>query len=170
MKNLKFKTVTISIVGANSEIFEYHKNNEYKNTTKEDVINIFKLEPLYMTTYLEDGLNNPKSFNTYNWGAPITLCGVASEDIYDGIALVNIHLGGDVRGNYSEPYICEEPEAIFSQSTFLDVELTNGDIFSFDCDNGEGYFDFDTFDPYYIDFDKNITKEQLEELTEKNEQ
>ena len=170
MKNLKFKTVTIYVTGANGEVFEYHKNNEYKNTTKEDIINIFKLEPLHMTTYLEDNLNDMKAFNTYNWRAPFTLCGVAPEDIYDGIALVNIHLGGDVRGNYSEPYICEEPEAIFSQSTFLDIELTNGDIFSFDCDNGEGYFDFDTFDPYYIDFDKEITVQQLNELKEKNDQ
>ena len=169
MKNLKFKNVTIYIAGANGEMFEYHKNNEYKNTTKEDVINIFKLEPLHYASELE-GNNFTTSFNTYNWSAPITLCGVAPEDIYDGVALVNIHLGGDVRGNYSKPYICEEPEALFSQSTFLDIELTNGDIFSFDCDNGEGYFDFDTFDPYHIDFDKNITKEQLEELTEKNEQ
>jgi len=170
MKNLKFKTVTIYVTGANGEVFEYHKNNEYKNTTKEDIINIFKLEPLHMTTYLKDNLNDMKAFNTYNWRAPFTLCGVAPEDIYDGIALVNIHLGGDVRGNYSEPYICEEPEAIFSQSTFLDIELTNGDIFSFDCDNGEGYFDFDTFDPYYIDFDKEITVQQLNELKEKNDQ
>jgi len=169
MKNLKFKTVTISVVGANSEIFEYHKNNEYKNTTKEDIINIFKLESLGMANILDD-VKNMKSFNSCNWNAPYTFDGVAPGDIYDGIALVNIHLGGDVRGNYSEPYICEEPDVIFSQSTFLDVELTNGDIFSFDCDNGEAYFDFDTLDPYYIDFDKNITKEQLEELTEKNEQ
>ena len=168
MKNLKFKTVTISIVGANSEIFEYHKNNEHKNTTKEDIINIFKLEPLGMANILDDE-KNMKSFNSYNWGAPYTFDGVASEDIYDGIALVNIHLGGDARGNYSEPYICHEPEAIFQQITYLDIELSNGEIFSFSCDNSEAYFDFDTLDPYYIDFDKNITKEQLEELTEKNE-
>ncbi len=170
MKNLRFKNVTIYVTGANGEMFEYHKNNEYKNTTKEDIINIFKLEPLHMTTYLEDNLNDMKAFNTYNWSAPITLCGVAPEDVYDGLALVNIHLGGDARGNYSEPYICEEPEAIFSQNTFLDIELSNGEMFSFYCDNGEGYFDFNTFDAYYIDFDENITKEQLEELTEKNEQ
>ena len=171
MKDLKFKTVTIYVMGANGEMFEYHKNNEYKNTTKQDVINIFKLEPLYMATCLDGfDLSNMKSFNTYNWSAPITLCGVSPEDIYDGVAIVNIHLGGDVRGNYSEPYICEEVESLFTQNTYLDVELSNGDIFSFDCDNGEGYFDFDSFDPYYIDFDKEITVEQLNELKEKNEQ
>lgn len=167
MKNLKFKNVTIYLTGANGEIFEHHHNNEYKNQSKEDIINIFKLEPFYMATVLDDELNNHKAFNTYNWNAPITLCGVASEDVYDGIALVNIHLGGDVRGNYSEPYICEEPESIFSQSTFLDVELSNGEIFSFDCYNNEGYFNFDTFDPYYIDFNEDITEEQYKELTDK---
>jgi hypothetical protein len=168
--SIKFKEVTIYVTGANGEMHEYHKNNEYKNKSKEDVINIFKLEPLYMASYLEDGLNNPKAFNTYNWGAPITLCGVASEDIYDGIAVVNIHLGGDVRGNYSEPYICEDVASIFHQTTFLDIELTNGDIFTFDCDNGEAYFNFDTFDPYYIDFESEVTSEQIAELTEKNNQ
>jgi hypothetical protein len=167
MKDLKFKNVTIYVTGANGEMFEYHHNNEYKNQSKEDIINIFKLEPFHMASYLEDELSNPKSFNTYNWGAPITLCGVASEDIYEGVALVNIHLGGDVRGNYSEPYICDEPESIFLQSTFLDVELSNGETFSFDCDNGEGYFNFDTFDAYYIDFDEDISEEQYKELTDK---
>lgn len=168
MKDLKFKNVTILVSGANGEMFEHHKNNDYKNQSKEDIIDIFKLEPLHYASVLEDNLNNPKAFNTYNWNAPITLCGVASEDIYDGVAIVNIHLGGDARGNYSEPYICEDTEAIFLQSTFLDVELSNGDTFSFDCDNGEGFFDFDTLDPYYIDFDENVTKEQLDELIEKN--
>lgn len=170
MKNIKFKTVTISVTGANGETHEYHTNNEYKNKTKEDVINIFNLEPLHMATYLEDNLTNPKSFNTYNWNAPFTLCGVAPEDIYDGVAIVNIHLGGDARGNYSEPYICEEPEAIFLQNAYLDIELSDGQTFSFNCDNGEAYFDFDTFDAYWINFDENLTKEQLQELTEKNEQ
>ena len=30
MENLKFKNVTIYVIGANGEMFEYHKNNEYK--------------------------------------------------------------------------------------------------------------------------------------------
>lgn len=167
-KDIKFKTVTVSILGANGEIHEYHTNNEYKKTTKEDVINIFNLEPLYYASVLEDNLTNPKSFNTYNWNAPFTLCGVASEDIYEGVAIVNIHLGGDARGNYSEPYICEEPEAIFLQTAFLYVELTNGKTYTFDCDNSEAYFDFNTFDPYYINFEENVTMEQLKELEESN--
>jgi len=163
--NIKFKEVTIYVTGANGEIFEYHKNNEYQNTKKEDIINIFKLEPLHYATNLDGyDMGNMKSFNTYNWGAPFTLCGVAPEDIYDGIAIVNIHLGGDARGNYSEPYICEEPEALFLQSAFLDVELSNGETYSFDCDNGEAFFNFDTFDPYYINFEDSLTEEQLTEL------
>jgi len=168
METLKFKNVTIYITGANGEQFEYHKNNEYKNRTKQDIINIFKLEPLNMANVLDD-ISNMKSFNSYNWGAPYTFDGVACDDIYDGVAIVNIHLGRDVRGNYSEPYICNEPEAIFMQSTFLDIELSNGKIFSFSCDNSEAYFNFNTLDPYYINFDENITLEQLDELKEKNE-
>ena len=167
MKDLKFKNVTIYVQGANGEMFEYHKNNEYKNRDKKDIINIFKLEPLHMANVLDD-ISNMKSFNSYNWGAPYTFDGVACEDIYDGVAIVNIHLGGDARGNYSEPYLCEEVDALFMQSTFLDIELTDGQIFSFNCDNSEGYFDFDTLDPYYIDFDKNLTLDQLNELNEKN--
>ena len=169
MKDIKFKNVTIHLLGANGETFLHHENNEYKNTTKEDIINIFKLEPLHYATVLDEiEVGTFKSFNTYNWNAPVTLCGVMSEDIYDGVAIVNIHLGGDARGNYSEPYICDEPECILSQSTFLDIELTNGETFTFDCDNGEGYFSFDTFDTYYIDFDKNISEDIYKELTDKN--
>ena len=168
MKNLKFKNVTIYVIGANGELFEYHKNNDYKNQEKQDIIDIFKLEPLHMANILGD-ISNTKSFNSYNWSAPYTFDGVACDDIYDGIAIVNIQLGGDVRSNYSEPYICEEPEAIFLQSTYLDIELSNGDVYSFNCDNGEAYFNFDTLDPYYIDFDKELTPEQLQELKEKND-
>lgn len=168
MKTIKFKNVSIYVTGANGEMHLYHENNEYKNQSKEDVIEIFNLEPLHYATVLEDSLTNPKSFNTYNWNAPYTLCGVASEDIYSGVAVVNIHLGGDARGNYSEPYICEEPEAIFLQNAYLHIELTSGKNYSFDCDNSEAYFNFETFDPYWINFDEELTEEQLEELEEKN--
>lgn len=168
MRNIKFKNVTIYITGANGEDFEYHHNNEYKNTSKEDIVNIFKLEPLHYATVLDgENIGTYKSFNTYNWGAPYIFCGVMPEDI-GGASLVNIHLGGDARGNYSEPYICEETDALISQSTFLNIELTNGDKYSFDCDNIEAYFDFETFDPYYINFEENVTEEQIEELEEKS--
>ena len=167
--NIKFKKVTIYVTGANCEVFEYHKNNEFKNTKKEDIINIFKLEPLHYATNLEGyDMGIMKSFNTYNWNAPFILCGVAPEDIYNGIAIVNIHLGGDARSNYSEPYICEEPESLFSQSAFLDIELSNGETYFFYCDNDEAYFDFETFDPYCINFEDSLTIEQLNELENKN--
>tara|TARA_R110001606_G_scaffold381872_1_gene543334 strand:- start:318 stop:833 length:516 start_codon:yes stop_codon:yes gene_type:complete len=169
MSKLKFETVSIYVTGANGEQHLYYENNEYKNRTKEDIIEVFKLEPLHYATHL-DGLEvgTFKSFNTYNWNAPFTLCGVMSEDIYEGVALVNIHLGGDARGNYSEAYICEEPEALLSQNAYLFIELSNGDTYNFDCDNGEAYFNFDTLDPYYIDFDKELTLEQITELEDKN--
>ena len=169
METVKFKTVSVYVTGANGEQHLYHENNEYKNRTKEDIIEVFKLEPLHYATHL-DGVEvgTFKSFNTYNWNAPFTLCGVMSEDIYEGVALVNIHLGGDARGNYSEAYICEEPEALLSQNAYLFIELSNGDTYNFDCDNGEAYFNFDTLDPYYIDFENELTQEQITELEDKN--
>lgn len=166
MKNLKFKNVTVSLIGANGTTHEYHKNNEYVNKTVEDTVKIFDLEPFHMATVLADyNTENMQSFNTYNWGAPITVCGSYNEDI----AIVNIHTDGDVRSNYSMPYICEDVDALLGQSTFLTIELTDGQTFEFSCDNGEGYFDFNTFDIYEIDFNKNLTPEQLKELKEKNE-
>lgn len=167
--NIKFKNVSIYIIGANGEPHLYHENNEYKNTTEKDICNIFNLEPLHYASVLDgENIGTYRSFNTYNWNAPYVLCGVMPEDIY-GVSIVNVHLGGDARGNYSAPYICEETESVVSQTTFLDIELSNGDIFTFDCENGEAYFDFDTFDPYYIDFSEKLTLEQLTELKEKKD-
>ena len=167
--SVKFKSVEIFVMGANGEMHSYHRNNEYQNTSKEDVIRIFKLEPLYMATEL-DGYDMSKmtAFNTYNWNAPFTLCGVSPEDMYDGVSIVNIHLGGDARGNYSEPYICEETDALFLQTAYLEVELTNGDTYSIDCDNSEAYFDIDGIDPYFIDFDAEVTSEQIDSLESLN--
>lgn len=167
MKNIKFKNVTIYIVGANGEPHEYHKNNDYKNKTEQDICDIFNLSPFHYATELDGFEGSFKSFNTYNWGAPITLCGVHCDEIYDGIAIVNIHLGGDVRGNYSSPYICKEVDAILSQTTFLDIELSNGEIYTFDCDNSEAYFNFDNFDPYCINFDDCLSKQQYKEIKDK---
>ena len=169
-EQIKFKRVSTYVIGANGESHLHHENNEYKNKTEEEVANIFKLEPFYMATELDEVETTFKSFNTYNWGAPFTLCGVYPEEIYEGVAIVNIHLGGDARGNYSKPYICEEVDAMLSQSSFLDIELSNGDTYNFDCDNGEAYFDFETFDATYINFDIELTKEQLTELKEKNDE
>ena len=148
---IKFKNVTIYVIGANGETHMHHHNNDYKNQSEEDVVNIFKLQPMHFATEV-DGVSNLESFNTYNWNAPFTLCGVMPEDLYDGVGVVNIHLGGDARGNYSKPYICEEMDALVSQNTFLNVEA---------------YFDFDTFDAYDINFDEVLTSEQLQEIEDK---
>ncbi|MCP3700178.1 MAG: hypothetical protein GY920_16745 [Aliivibrio sp.] len=60
-------------------------------------------------------------------------------------------------------------DALLSQSTFLEIELTNGEIYTIDCDNGEAYFDFDTFDAYTINFDEELSEEQIEEIKDKME-
>jgi len=170
MKNkVYFKTVEISVVCANGGLHPYHKNNDYIQYNERETAELFDLEPLYYATALDGEIKGEMtSFNTYNWGAPFTFCGVSHKNLYDGIAIVNIHLGGDARGNYSGPYICDEPEALLSQSAFLYVELSDGSKFNFDFDNGEAFFDFDTFDPYWIDFDEPLTDEQIEELNNKN--
>ena len=169
MENIKFKEVVIYITGGNGEMHQYFKNNEYQNQDIEDIVKIFNLEKLHYATVLDgEKIGEFKSFNTYNLNAPYTFCGVMPEGVY-GASIVNIHLGGDARGNYSEPYICEETECLIFQQTQLCIELTNGETFNFDCDNSEGFFDFYSFDPYYIDFEKPLTEEQLKELEEKQE-
>ena len=55
-------------------------------------------------------------------------------------------------------------KVFYLQTCYLNVELSDGQTFSFDCDNGEGYFNFDNFDPYYVDFDSEITPEILTDL------
>jgi hypothetical protein len=167
MKSIKFKTVEIRVICANGESHEYMTNNEYKQYNEDETADLFNLTPFYMATELDEVSTTFKSFNTYNWNAPFTFCGVKPEDIYEGVAIVNIHLGGDSRGNYSKPYICEEVDALISQQSMLFIELDNGESFRFDCDNGEGYFSFDTFDAYYIDFEIKLTKEQYNELKDK---
>ena len=37
-ETIKFENVSIYVTGANGEQFLYHENNEYKNTSKEDII------------------------------------------------------------------------------------------------------------------------------------
>ena len=164
-----FKNITIQVIAANGAAYDYHVNNDYVKYTEEEIADMFNLTPLreMMANRLE-GNNFTSCFNTYNGGSPFTFDGVLSEDYQT--AIVNIHLGGDVRGNYSDMYFCDEADALLSQSSFLTIELSDGSEFNFDCDNGEAYFDFDTFDPYYVDFSKPITKEQLNELNDKNQE
>tara|TARA_R110000744_G_scaffold278349_1_gene390610 strand:+ start:47 stop:571 length:525 start_codon:yes stop_codon:yes gene_type:complete len=164
--NIKVKECTIFVTVANGEFAEYHKNNEHIKYNEEQTANLFELEPLHYGSELE-GANLSETFNTYNWGAPFTFCGSYSGEVYDQTpSVVNMHLGGDARGNYSKPYICNDIEALFSQSAHVSFVLSNGEEFALDCENGEAYFDL-MLDPYFIDFDQNITIEQYNELKEK---
>ena len=47
-----------------------------------------------------------------------------------------------------------------------DRYMLNVNQLTFEGDNGEAYFNFETFDPYYINFEDSLTKEQLTELEE----
>ena len=164
--NIKVKECTIFVMVANGESAEYHKNNEFTKYSEEQTADLFELEPLHYGSELE-GANLSETFNTYNWGAPFTFCGSYSGEVYDQTpSVVNMHLGGDARGNYSKPYICNDIEALFSQSAHVSFVLSNGEEFALDCENGEAYFDL-MLDPYFIDFDQNITIEQYNELKEK---
>jgi hypothetical protein len=163
--NIKVKECTIFVSVGNGEFIEYHKNNNYKNYNEEQIVEMFELEPLYFSTELE-GANLARHFNTFDWDAPFTFCGVYSGEIYDNTpSLVNIHLGGDPRGNYSKPYICNDMEAILMQNSFVTFELSNGETITIDCENSEAHFDL-ILDPYYIDFDKFLTIEEYEQLEE----
>jgi len=165
--NIKVKECTIFVTVANGEFAEYHKNNEHIKYNEEQTANLFELEPLHYGSELE-GANLSETFNTYNWGAPFTFCGSYSGEVYDQTpSVVNMHLGGDPRGNYSKPYICNDIEALFSQNSFVEFELDNGETYVIDCDNGEAYFDL-LIDPHYIDLDDYITEAQYDELKEKS--
>lgn len=163
--NIKVKECTVFVMVANGEQAIYHKNNEFIKYSEEQTANLFELEPLHYGTELE-GANLSETFNTYNWNSPFTFCGIYSGEIYDETpSVVNIHLGGDARGNYSKPYICKDIESIMLQNSSVDFELSNGEFFTIDCENSEGYFDL-ILDPYFIDFDKPLTIKEYEELKE----
>jgi len=169
-KEVTFDTVQINIFGAH-DIKAYMRNNEHLIDTESDVAELFGLEPFHYAGMLADfDTERLQAFNTYNWGAPIILAGVYSEEM--DFALVNVHRGGDARGNYSAPYICEDYDdvhALLSQNTELYIALSDGTQYSLYCENGEAYFPFDTFDPYWIHFDEPLTDEQIAEIKEKME-
>ena len=165
--DIKVKNVSIFVSVANGEFTEIYKNNEWKQYSEIETAKLFELEPLHYGSELE-GANLSETFNTYNGNAPFVFCGVYSGEVYDDApSVVNIHLGGDVRGNYSKPYICKDMEAIMLQSSFVEFELDNGETYVIDCDNGEAYFDL-SIDPNYIDLDAYITEAQYNELKEKS--
>ena len=167
-KQVKFDKVQVYIYGG-EDTAVYFEDNEYKLKDESEIARLFGLEPFHFANVLvNENTCELNAFNTYNWGAPIVLDGVYCEDM--NFALVNIHRGGDARGNYSAPYICEtsmDVDAILSQNTELYIALSDGTEYHLHCDNGEAYFPFDTFDPYHVDFDEPLTKEQIAELNEK---
>ena len=165
--DIKVKNVSIFVSVANGEFTEIYKNNEWKQYSETETANLFELEPLHYGSELE-GANLSETFNTCNGNAPFVFCGVYSGEVYDDTpSVVNIHLGGDVRGNYSKPYICNDLESLFLQNSFVQFELDNGETYVIDCDNGEAYFDL-LIDPNYIDLDAYITEDQYNELKEKS--
>ena len=165
--NIKIKNAKIYVTGGNGESFLYHKNNEDIKFTESEIADIFDLEPLTFGNKLE-GAKLDHTFNTYNHGAPFIFDGVYSGEIYDDTpSVINIHLGGDARGNYSRPYICDDIEPLLSQNSFLEIELSNGENFFMDCDNSEASFDL-LIDPYFVDFNEPLTSEQYQELKNLN--
>ena len=165
--NIKVKNVSIFVGVANGEFTEIYKNNVWKQYSETETAKLFALEPLHYGTELE-GANLSETFNTCNWNAPFTFCGSYSGEVYDVTpSVVNIHLGGDSRGNYSKPYVCNDLESLFLQDSFVEFELDNGEIYTIDCENGEAYFDL-LIDPHYIDLYDYITEDQYKELKEKS--
>ena len=142
--------------------FPYFENGVFLEV---DPVEAFGLEEFYWANELE-GVEGPFSaFNTYNWGAPIVIDGARSEC---GAAIVNIHRGGDVRGNYSGPYFVEDCDDILTQRLWATIRLSNGRVFhaeSPEFRNSELYFD--TFDIYMnsADFEElPVLPEMIEEL------
>lgn len=162
-----FEAIEINLITSQGS-FPYFEDGQFKEL---DPVEAFGLEELYWGTHL-DGVEGPfTAFNTYNWGAPVVIAGARSEC---GAAVVNIHRGGDVRGNYSGPYLVEDSEDIFTQTLELYIRLSNGREFRATtsdfcaCD-----FFFETFDVYMnsADFEElPLTLEMIDELAERCEE
>lgn len=161
-----FKSIRIELSTAHGYIPIFEDGNYIGggDDSRFEVLEAFEAEPFHYATVLEGG-HQLHSFNTYNHGAPVVACGVYDED-YD-FAIVNFHRGGDARGNYSQAYYIEGYDnvtALISQNTRLviqlgikDSELWKPQEWYLDCENGEAYFPFDTFDIH----DSNILEEPL---------
>lgn len=145
-------------------VIEVYSNGDWVNPSVDEMVESFGLEPFNYGTIL-DGVGGPFiGFNTYNQNAPITLCGAFNDS--NNFAIVNLHLGGDARGNYSRPYYIDNDDDLhhlFSQFSFLSIETDEGTYYR-ECDNGEAYFPFDTFDLDDLKEGNELSGEQLEEL------
>jgi hypothetical protein len=166
---IKIESIEISLITP-KELLTIWKDGEYINPTEGDLIEIFEAEPLHYATALQ-GSFEFHAFNTSNYGSPIVLCGVYSEEFE--LALINFHRGGDIRGNYGSPYIVEGYDnvtSLISQQTELTIELSNGEIYRQYCENSEAYYNFDSFNIDFIDLEELVlTDEMYTEITEKME-
>lgn len=166
---IKIDSIEINLLLPNS-MATIWKDGQYMDFTEGDLIEIFEAESLHYATALE-GSFEFHAFNTYNYGSPIVLCGVYSDDFE--LAVVNFHRGGDARGNYGSPYIVEGYDnvtSLISQQAELSIQLSNGERYAVLAENSEAYFNFNTFDYEASDIEELVlTDEMYTEITEKME-
>lgn len=158
------KEVKIFLHTPNAQMVIF-ENGDWKNPTNNEIIEAFYLTPFHYGTILDDVKGPFNSFNTYNHNAPLTICGAFNEGL--DFAIFNLHNGGDARGNYSAPYYSDDYDAIesiLSQQTYLYIETSAGPIYLIDCENGEAYFDFETFDIFDLKEGDELSEDQLKEL------
>lgn len=166
---IKIESIEINLITP-KEFVTIWKDGDYINPTEGDLIEIFEAQEFHYASVLE-GSFEFHAFNTSNYGSPIVLCGVYSEEFE--LALVNFHRGGDIRGNYGSPYFIEGYDnvtSLISQQTELTIELSNGETFRQYCENSEAYYSFDSFNIDLIDIEEfYLNDEMYTELTEKME-
>jgi len=166
---IKIESIEITML-TSSVPFLLWKDGDYMGNTEADLIELFEAEPFHYATVLE-GNYNFSAFNTYNYGAPIVLCGVHDENF--DIAIVNFHRGGDARGNYGSPYFIEGYDNVtnlIAPQYELLITLDNGEQFYRQCENSEMHFPFDTFDIDLIDLEEfTMSQEIYEEINQKME-
>lgn len=160
----KIVNCTINLFTPN-DVVPILENNEHVDRALYELADIFDANEFHMGNRLRKLDGEWHSFNTYNQNAPIVIDGAYFGEFE--AAIINFHLGGDVRGNYSSPYIVEGYDNVLSlitQDTELYIELSDGREFRWMCENGEAYFDLDDLDVYWIDFGKPLTEKQLKSI------
>ena len=157
---IKIESIEINLITPR-ELLTIWKDGDYINPTEGDLIDIFEAEEIHYASALE-GSFEFHAFNTSNYGSPIVLCGVYSEEFE--LAVVNFHRGGDIRGNYGSPYLIQGYDnvtALISQQTELTIELSNGETFRQYCENSQAYFNFDSFNIDFIDLEEFIVDKEI---------
>jgi hypothetical protein len=162
------KEVKINLEAPTSYV-EIFKNGDWLNVSNEEIIGAFHLEQFHYATILDNVKGKFKSFNTYNDNSPLTVCGAFNEDL--DFAILNLHNGGDPRGNYSSPYYSDDSDCIMmllNQTTHMIIKTISEDgeekNYFIECDNAEAYFNLDTIDVYDLECGAELKPDQLEEL------